>query len=127
MTISTIKTNRAMLVREKGTITHLLPEVTGTSKTTGNPYTIREFVIEVNDEGYKSLVHFKAINGKAEELHDAVVGDIVEVSYKPSSREHNGRWYDENRLLHVNVIRQPAANAQASAPVQEPVDNDLPF
>lgn len=114
-----------MLVREKGTITHLLPEVTGTSKTTGNPYTIREFVIEVNDEGYKSLVHFKAINGKAEELHDAVVGDIVEVSYKPSAREHNGRWYDEQNLLGVNLVRQTKPEPKKDLPEDD--NNDLPF
>ena len=115
-----------MVIREKGIITHLMPEVSGTSKA-GNAYTLREFVIEVNDEGYRNPLHFKALGSAVGELAEAVEGDTVEVSYKPTAREYNGRWYDENRLLHVNVIRQPAVNAPAQAPVQEPVDPDLPF
>lgn len=116
-----------MLVREKGTITNLLPEVTGTSKTTGNPYTIREFVIEVNDEGYKSLVHFKALNDNAKTLHDAAEGDTVEVSYKPSAHEHNGRWYDEQRLLGVELIRLPKQEPKPKQDLPEDDNNDLPF
>ena len=38
-----------MIIKEKGTITHLMDEVYGTSKA-GNPYTVREFVIEINEE-----------------------------------------------------------------------------
>ena len=116
-----------MLIREKGTITHLLPEVTGTSKTTGNPYTIREFVIEVNDEGYKSLVHFKALNDNAKTLHDAAVGDTVEVSYKPSAHEHNGRWYDEQRLLGVELIRLPKAAPEKEKDLPDFLQDDLEF
>ena len=116
-----------MEIREKGIITHLMPEVSGTSKA-GNAYTLREFVIEVNDEGYRNPLHFKALGSAVGELAEAVEGDTVEVSYKPSSREHNGRWYDENRLLHVNVIRQPAVNAQTSAEdLPEFDDSGLPF
>lgn len=116
-----------MVIREEGIITHLMPEVSGTSKA-GNAYTLREFVIEVNDEGYKNPLHFKALGSAVGELAEAVEGDTVEVSYKPSSREHNGRWYDENRLLHVNVIRQPAVNAPAQAEdLPEFDDSGLPF
>lgn len=115
-----------MVIKEKGTLTQLMPEVSGTSKA-GNAYTLREFVIEVNDEGYRNPLHFKALGSAVGELAEAVEGDTVEVSYKPSSREHNGRWYDENRLLHVNVIRQPAVNEQTATDLPDFDDSGLPF
>lgn len=115
-----------MKVTEKGTLTHLMPEVSGTSKA-GNPYTLREFVIEVNDEGYKNYVHFKAGGGTVRDLAEAVEGDTVEVTYKPTAREYNGRWYDENRVLHVDVIRQPAVNAPAQPDLPDFDDSGLPF
>ena len=91
-----------MLIKEKGVITQLMQEVNGTSKA-GNNYTIREFVIEANDEGYKNNSHFKAIGNAVRDLDGAKEGDPVEVTYKPTSREHNGRWYDEMRLFSVRI------------------------
>ena len=111
-----------MIIKEKGIITHLWPEITGTSKA-GNAYTIREFVIEVNDEGYKNSVHFKAMGSTVRDLEEAREGDTIEVSYKPTSREHNGRWYDEMRLFSVRLTRQPEPNTQNA----EDPSNDLPF
>ncbi|MBR4755330.1 MAG: DUF3127 domain-containing protein [Bacteroidales bacterium] len=109
-----------MIIKEKGIITQLMPEVNGTSKA-GNAYTIREFVIEVNDEGYKNNIHFKAMGNTVRDLEDAKAGDPVEVTYKPTSREHNGRWYDEMRLFSVRITRQPQTTKEEDA------SNDLPF
>ena len=68
-----------MVIREKGIITHLMPEVSGTSKA-GNAYTLREFVIEVNDEGYKNPLHFirqpAAAPEKEKDLPDFLQDDL---------------------------------------------------
>lgn len=110
-----------MIVKERGTVIRLLEEVSGTSKA-GNAYTVREFVIEVNDEGYRDNVHFKAMGQRVQDLASVREGDEVEVTYKPMSREHNGRWYDENRLFGVRSLRQPEPPK-----AEEDASNDLPF
>lgn len=112
-----------MIIKEKGTITHLMDEVYGTSKA-GNPYTVREFVIEINEAGYTNSVHFKAVGSTVKDLEDLNVGDPVEVTYKPISREHNGRWYDEHRLFGVQALKQPE---QPKPQPEEEESNDLPF
>ena len=114
-----------MLIKEKGTIKVLMDEQKGVGKT-GNEWTAREFVIEVSDDGYTSAVHFKAFNRDADALRDAKIGDTVEGTYKPTAREYNGRWYDENRLLGVNNVTATSAPAKAD-PQPKAIDDDLPF
>lgn len=108
-----------MIIKEKGTIVKLMDEQSGTSKA-GNAWTSREFVIEVNDEGFKNFVHFKAFGKEVPDLQDMKEGDLVEVSYKPQSREFNGRWYDEHRLFGVKPLREVK-------PQKEEEEHDLPF
>lgn len=108
-----------MIIKEKGTIVKLMDEQSGTSKA-GNVWTVREFVVEVNDEGFKNFVHFRALGREVEELKGMKEGDLVEVSYKPQSREFNGRWYDEHRLFSVKPLRE-------EKPQKEEEEHDLPF
>lgn len=108
-----------MIIKEKGTIVKLMDEQSGTSKA-GNAWASREFVIEVNDEGFKNFVHFKAFGKEVPDLQDMKEGDLVEVSYKPQSREFNGRWYDEHRLFSVKPLRE-------EKPQKEEEEHDLPF
>lgn len=116
-----------MLIKEKGTIKILMDEQKGVSKT-GNEWTAREFVIEVTDDGYTNAVHFKAFNREADAMRGAKVGDTIEVTYKPASREYNGRWYDELRLFGVvNMSATSAPAVKAEAPADVPVDDDIPF
>lgn len=108
-----------MIITEKGKVIRLMDEQNGTSKA-GNAWTSREFVIEVNDEGFKNFVHFKAFGKEVPDLQDMKEGDLVEVSYKPQSREFNGRWYDEHRLFSVKPLRE-------EKPQKEEEEHDLPF
>lgn len=110
-----------MIIKEKGTIVKLMDEQSGTSKA-GNVWTVREFVVEVNDEGFKNFVHFRALGREVEELKGMKEGDLVEVSYKPQSREFNGRWYDEHRLFAVKPLRDVKPQE-----VKEDEEHDLPF
>ena len=108
-----------MIIKEKGTIVKLMDEQSGTSKA-GNAWTSREFVIEVNNEAVKNFVHFKAFGRELSDLQSMKEGDLVEVSYKPQSREFNGRWYDEHRLFDVKPLRE-------EKPQKEEEEHDLPF
>lgn len=105
----------------------MMDEQKGVSKT-GNEWTAREFVIEVTDDGYTNAVHFKAFNREADAMRGAKIGDTVEVTYKPTARQYNGRWYDENRVLGVNNVTRNSAPAKVSVPSEnKPIDEDLPF
>jgi len=117
-----------MIVKEQGIIVQLMNEQSGVGNKTGNPWTSREFVIEIDDAGYKSNLHFKAFGRHTDTLAECKVGDVVEVSYKPQAREYNGRWYDENKLYGVTKVTRGGKMANP-----QPVDNDddgkddLPF
>lgn len=117
-----------MIIKEQGTITHLMEESTGTSKA-GNAWQAREFVIEVSEAGYTNSVHFKAFGRDVDDLRSASVGDIVEVSYKPQAREYNGRWYDENKLYGIHNITKDTAPKAAAPKVEDSksIDDDIPF
>ena len=118
-----------MIIKEQGTITHLMEEQTGTSKA-GNAWQAREFVIEVSEAGYTNSVHFKAFGRDVDDLRSASIGDKVEVSYKPQAREYNGRWYDENKLYGIRNLTKNSAPKAAAAPKVEGsklIDDDIPF
>lgn len=112
-----------MLVKEKGKIVELMDEQTGTAKS-GNTWTSREFVVEVNDEGYVNNVHFKAFGREVDDLKGFKVGDVIDVTYKPMSREYNGRWYDEHKLYRVALV-ETTVNAPVAG--KEDEGHDLPF
>ena len=113
-----------MIITEKGKVIRLMDEQNGTSKA-GNAWTAREFVIEVNDEGFIGPVHFKAFGNDATVLADVQIGDEVEVRYKPQAREYNGRWYDENKVFRVSKVHGPAVNQPTET--KEDENHDLPF
>jgi len=109
-----------MIIKETGTIKVLNAEQSGTSKA-GTPWTSREMVIEVRDEGFINHLHFKVFGRDCDELRNASVGDTVEVRYKPQSREFNGRWYDEHRVYGLTLQTK-------ETPVSiEDNKGDLPF
>ena len=118
-----------MIYKETGTIKVLNEEQSGTSRT-GNAWISREVVVETRDENIVTDLHFKAFGRECEELRNAAVGDTVQFSYKPQSREYNGRWYDEFRLFSLSVIRPEKKAKPAPKAEPEPANDDfgdLPF
>jgi hypothetical protein len=116
-----------MMTKESGTIKVLFDKTSGVSKA-GNNWTAREFVLETRDGDFLTDLHFKAFGRDVDALEGAKVGDTIEVTYKPASREYNGRWYDELRLFGVvNMSATSAPAMKAEAPAEIPVDDDIPF
>ena len=75
---------------------------------------------------------------KVRELDKYQVGDKVKVSFNLSSREYNGRWYNDVRAWRIEPAGSaPVAPAAPSAPVAPPPaevpeytsmpEDDLPF
>ena len=127
-----------------GKIIAALEPRSGTSKTSGNPWMIQEYVLETINEQYPKKMLF-SIFGE-DKIRQAAInaGDEVVVSFDINAREYNGRWYNDIRAWRVShdvnggaapVETQPyasAAPAQAVAPAPDPFapsneKDDLPF
>ncbi len=79
----------------KGKIILALPEISGTSKASGNPWKKREYVLETQ-ETYPKKVHFDFFGEKADQF-PLSVGDDITLSFDIESREYQGRWYTSIR------------------------------
>ncbi|MBQ7191226.1 MAG: DUF3127 domain-containing protein [Kiritimatiellae bacterium] len=105
----------------------------------------REFVIEIQDGNYPSVVSFNCLKDNTKLLDPVQVGDNVKVTFAIRGREYNGRYFNDLvcfRLAKVEADgtsveydqversrpQQPSASAAANPPAAEPVDDDdIPF
>ena len=73
----------------------------------------QEFVVEFQDGNFPSNVVFNVWGAdKVRDLERYQVGDEIRVSFAPSSREFNGRWYTDLRAWRIAPAGQ-AAQPQA--------------
>ena len=131
----------------------MLPLQQGTSTRSGNPWTLKTFILETQDGNYPRRVAIEVFGDQRIADNPAEVDQVVTVSFDLESREFNGRWYTSVRAWKIlqGVQTQaapvqpvtPAAPAAPAAPVSEapeaPVtntfdavaaqgdDTDLPF
>lgn len=101
----------------KGKIILALPEISGTSKTSGNPWKKREYVLETQ-ETYPKKVHFDFFGEKADQF-PLSVGDDITLSFDIESREYQGRWY-------TSIRGWKAEKAGAAPAGPAPVGMDVP-
>lgn len=102
-----------------GTIIVALPEVSGISKSTGNPWKKREYVLENTDGQYPRKMCFTCFGDNADRIN-LTVGQRYTVSFDIDAHEYNGRWFNEIRAwravdAQASVAPQPA---QVSQPAQ---------
>ena len=103
-------------------------------------------VIEYGDE-YPHKAAFSLFGDeKLQMCKGLAIGNNVQISYNPESREYQGRWYTELKCISIVAViqantapvsAQPSAPAPAPAPTQNqaqssqysnmPEDTDLPF
>ena len=78
----------------------------------------QEFVVEFQDGNFPSNVVFNVWGAdKVRDLERYQVGDEIRVSFAPSSREFNGRWYTDLRAWRIAPAGQAAQpQAQGYAP-----------
>lgn len=119
-----------------GRIIAALEPRSGTSKATGNPWKMQEFVLETINEQYPHKMMFSVFGEDKLQQAAINIGDEVTVSFDVNAREYNGRWYNDIRAWRVshevagNVQSQGIPNNQAPivdafAPSNE--KDDLPF
>ena len=97
-----------------GKVIQVLPLQQGTSTRTGNPWTIKTFILEPQ-ENYPRKVAIEIFGDQRIADNPAEVDQVVTVSFDLESREFNGRWYTSVRAWKV---LQGVQTTQAAAPVQ---------
>lgn len=101
-----------------GTIIVALPEVSGISKSTGNPWKKREYVLENTDGQYPRKMCFTCFGENADRIN-LTVGQRYTVSFDIDAHEYNGRWFNEIRAWRaVDAAQATQAPAQQTAPAQ---------
>lgn len=118
-----------------GRITHKLAIQKGTSAR--GEWQKQEFVIEYQEGQYPSSICFNLWGDKVNDLNSLNIGDQVKVYFNISSREYNGKWYNDLRAWRIEKVTDspaPAYEPQPSVPSQpasdnvaEPDEDDLPF
>lgn len=136
------------LIKEIGTLIFKSQVESGTSRN-GYGWQRQTIVVEVPDyQGTFRKVALAASGDRVTDMATHNIGDEIEVLYKVSAREWEGRWYNSVDLIKVNgqdaqeEDSQPAAPAAPAAPAKpkprktsplvdqrevEPKDDDLPF
>lgn len=97
-------------------ITRKLPVTQGTSAR--GPWQKQEFIVEYQDGNYPNQVCMNVWGeDKVNDLNRFNVGDKVRIQFNLSSREFNGRWYNDIRAWRIELAGMTPADAPA-APAQ---------
>lgn len=92
------------------------------AKTISDKFTVREFVVTVEDDKWPQDIVLQFVNDKVSLLDNVQVGQEVTVSFDIRGREYNGRYF--NNLNAWKLQTGAAAPAAADKP---PVsDKDVP-
>ena len=75
----------------------------GTSKS-GKEWRKIGFTVEYKDGEYNKQAHFTLFGKTVDKCPND--GELVKVSFMPSSREHGGRWYTELSAWEVAVLKE---------------------
>ena len=123
-----------MLMEIDGRAFSRTEEKNGVSKS-GEDWKCCTFVIALRDEN-DTKVAFSVFNDRVDLLDGIGAGESVTVTFSPTAREYNGRWYSSLKLYDIvrkggsknisPVESAPVATAQA-VPEEQPIDDNLPF
>lgn len=109
------------IVKEIGSITNKGAVQSGVSKA-GNNWYRQTIVVEV--AGFNGSYRKIALQASGEQVADIEsyeIGDKVEVAYKVTAREYDGKWYNNVDLYNIrSVSEQNPTEAAAAAPAPAP-------
>lgn len=122
-----------------GKIIAALPQRSGTSARTGNPWVSQEFVIETHDQYPRKCV-FRVFGEDRLKEMNIQVGAEMTISFDIDAHEYQGRWFNDISAWRaqpasavapaMNVAPAPAqaipAPTAAAAPAAQ-AEDDLPF
>jgi hypothetical protein len=108
-----------------GKIIFVLPAKSGVSASTGNPWMIQSYVIEVPGQYPKKCV-FDIFGEDRIKQFNIQSGEDVTIQFDIDAREYHGRWFNSVKAYNVirGAIQQPAQAAQQQAVAQPPLFPD---
>lgn len=108
------------------------------AKTISPTFTVREFVVTVDDGKYPQDIALQVVNDKVSLLDSLSEGQGVKVSFDIRGREYNGRYFNNLQAWKVETEEGGASPASAAAADDRPpipddaeapgeFDDDIPF
>lgn len=98
-----------------GKIIVVLPEKSGVSANTGNPWKVQSYVIETHDQ-YPRRMCFDVFGEDKIKTFNIQAGQELTVSFDIDAREYQGRWFNSIRAWKV----APANQATTDVPPFDP-------
>lgn len=108
-----------------GKVIQVLPLQQGTSAKTGNPWTIKTFIVETQ-ENFPRRVAIEIFGDQRIADNPVELDQLVTVSFDLESREFNGRWYTSVRAWKVQQGIQTTAAPVTAAPTQPVAPQEAP-
>ena len=90
-----------------GIIKQAMPQTSGTSKRTGNPWVAQQFVIEEQNVQYPQSLLFQVFGQDKLQQFALREGDVVTVSFSMRVRDYNGKLYNDTPLAYSVQRVQP--------------------
>jgi len=110
---------------ETGTLVSILETESGESKA-GKSWTRRSFVIET-DAKYNPTICFGLFGEeKCQMIEGFEVGATIEVAFNISSREYNGKYYNDINAWQINEVGAVESAREIPAETSD-IDEDVPF
>ena len=105
------------------------------AKTFGSGFTVREFVVTVEDGKYPQDIVLQFVQDKVSLLDTLQEGQDVTVSFDIRGREYNGRYFNNLQAWKIEAGAGAAAGGDDKPPVSDkdvPADfddyeDDIPF
>ena len=100
---------------EKGKLIKKFEIKSGNSKRSGELWRVQEILVEFThtfEDGlsYSWKVAIKCMNEEVDKLDAIPEGSDINISYRVSAREYNGRWYNDVMCRDINCITAPTDN-----------------
>jgi hypothetical protein len=85
-----------MEYKAKGKLILIGPEQVKSEK-----FTLKEFVIQTQDEKYPQSINFQISNNNMAQLNGINIGEEVEVSFDIRGNEYNGKYYNKLNAFKI--------------------------
>lgn len=105
----------------KGRVTRMLPLAAGVSAS-GNNWRKQEFLFgfyEHESDIYETVIVLSLMNERIDE-YQLKEGDRLDVDIRLTSREYNGRYFNDIRLTGITKLSAATPSAQSAAYQQAP-------
>ena len=93
----------------QGKIIAVLPQQSGVSQRTGNPWASQDYVIETHEQ-YPHKCCFRVFGADRIKQFNIQSGEELTVSFDIDCHEYNGRWFNDIRAWNVQRVDPNAVN-----------------